>query len=83
MSEETYKRWGVSLGLSRNMFFEKEEKIEKYFLWKEKDITKSIAIENVEPTKRKWEVGKYEILAESGPKTTGSSKDFAAWKLHD
>ena len=35
------------------MFFEKEEKIEKYFLIKEKDITKSIATENIEPTNRK------------------------------
>lgn len=41
------------LDSQETLFFEKEEKIEKYFLIKEKDITKSIAIENVEPTKRK------------------------------
>lgn len=84
MSEETYKMWGISPGLSRNMFFEKEERMEKCFLWKEKDITKGIAIENVKHAKRKvsgrkiWDSGLGWSKAH-----WGLLKEFAIWKWHD
>lgn len=63
------------------MFFEKEEKIEKHFQRKEKDITKCIAIENVEPTKRKVRQENMRFT-ESGPKNHWDLfKDFCRMKL--
>lgn len=51
----TNEWWGILFGFLRNMYFVKEERIEKGFLWKRRNIGKGIVMEKFRVCREKSE----------------------------